>query len=167
MALLTPVHLEVISVQMQDVLKYIGSCAWIKRFYLAGGTALALRLGHRLSIDLDFFSEVDEINQSTRQEIKQALSELQLQVLEDVDGNLLLRVDQLRIGFFGYGYPLLALTDTVTDVPLAALVDIGLMKLDALISRGSRKDFYDLYMVAQHISLPTLLAKGSIKYPYA
>ena len=110
---------------------------------------------------------MDEINQSTRQEIKQSLAEFQLHVLEDVDGNLLLRVEQLRIGFFGYGYPLLAVTDTVTDVPLAALVDIGLMKLDALISRGSRKDFYDLYMVAQHISLPTLLTQGAVKYPYA
>jgi hypothetical protein len=87
--------------------------------------------------------------------------------LEDADGNLLLRLADLRVGFFGYGYPLLASTDSVEGVAVAALVDIGMMKLDALISRGSRKDFYDLYVIAQTIPLPDLLALGRTKYPYA
>jgi len=52
-------------------------------------------------------------------------------------------------------------------VAVAALVDVGMMKLDALISRGSRKDFYDLYVVAQQVSIPDLLSLGRAKYPYA
>jgi len=50
---------------------------------------------------------------------------------------------------------------------VASVVDVGLMKLDALISRGSRKDFYDLYVIARQISIPDLLALGKAKYPYA
>jgi hypothetical protein len=52
-------------------------------------------------------------------------------------------------------------------VALAGLVDIGLMKLDALAGRGSRKDFYDVYVIAQQMALSDLLARGAAKYPHA
>jgi hypothetical protein len=107
------------------------------------------------------------VTRPTRQEILTALAALSPQAIEAVDGNLLLEVSGLHVGFFGYGYALLEPPDSLEQVTLAALVDIGLMKLDALISRGSRKDFYDLYFIAQHISLPTLLQLGQTKYPYA
>ena len=61
---------------------------------------------------------------------------------------------------------LLEPTAEVEGVQVASLVDIGLMKLDALIGRGSRKDFYDVYAVARHIPLADLLEKGKEKYPY-
>lgn len=151
---------------MRFMLEQIGYCAFAARFYLAGGTALALRLGHRQSYDLDFFSETDELTQPSREEIIHTLSPLGIEVLENVDGNLLLRTEELRIGFFGYGYSLVAPADTVVDVALASIVDIGLMKLDALGSRGSRKDFYDLYAISQQVDLANLLALGQVKYPY-
>jgi hypothetical protein len=90
MALLDPVHWEVITPQMRDLLRFIGQQPFAGRFYLAGGTALALRLGHRRSIDLDFFSTTDQVLRDTRQEILRALALLSPQALEDVDGNLLL-----------------------------------------------------------------------------
>jgi hypothetical protein len=167
MAVLDPVHWEVITSQMHDLLRVIGRQPFAARFYLAGGTALALRLGHRRSVDLDFFSATDEVLRKTRQEILSALAPLAPQALEDVDGNLLLRVSDLHLGFFGYGYRLLEPTESVEGVAVAAIVDVGMMKLDALISRGSRKDFCDLYAVAQHIPIPDLLALGRTKYPYA
>jgi len=122
--------------------------------------------GHRRSIDLDFFSATDPIARTTRQEIVSALLPLGLQVLEDVDGNLLTQVSAMHAGFFSYGYPLLAPTSSVEGVALAGILDIGLMKLDALIGRGSRKDFYDLYIIAQHMPLAELLSQGAQKYPY-
>lgn len=152
---------------MRELLRFIGRQPFAERFYLAGGTALALRLGHRISVDLDFFSATDEVTRHTRQEILAALAALSPQALEAVDGNLLLEVSDLHVGFFGYGYPLLEPTDGVEDLAIASLVDVGLMKLDALISRGSRKVFYDLYIIAQQIALPTLLELGGTKYPYA
>ncbi len=167
MALLKPVHWQTITPAMREVLRFMGQQPFAKRFYLAGGTALALRLGHRVSVDLDFFSATDEITRPTRQEILTALTPLSPLTLEEADGNLLLEVSGLHVGFFGYGYNLLEATDHVENVALAAIVDIGLMKLDALISRGSRKDFYDLYFIAQQIPISTLLQLGETKYPYA
>ncbi|HQE93014.1 MAG TPA: nucleotidyl transferase AbiEii/AbiGii toxin family protein [Anaerolineae bacterium] len=167
MAALTPVFWETGTPTMREVLTFIGQCTFAPRFYLAGGTALALRLGHRRSVDLDFFSNTDEIGQQTRREILDTLSPLRPQALEDVEGNLLLEIHNMHVGFFGYSYPLLAPTDSVEGVAIAGIVDIGLMKLDALISRGSRKDFYDLYFILQKVSLNELLILGRTKYPYA
>lgn len=137
MAPLTPVYWQTISPPMHQLLRLLGQASLLRDFYLAGGTALALRLGHRYSIDLDFFSTTNWVERPTRRII----------------------VD--------YGHPLLASTDDVEGVAVASITDIGLMKLDALISRGSRKDFYDLYMIMQTIPLPDLLALGRAKYPYA
>ena len=167
MALLSPVHWEAVTPELRELLCFIGQCAFVERFYLAGGTALALRLGHRQSIDLDFFSNVDTVTRPTRQEILRALVPLGAQALEDTEGNLLLEVRGIHAGFFSYSYKLLEPLERAEGVPLASLVDIGLMKLDALISRGARKDFYDLYWIAQRIPLADLLDLGREKYPYA
>lgn len=166
MASLDPAHWETVTPQMRDMLRFIGQQSFAGRFYLAGGTALALRLGHRRSVDLDFFSATDEVHRATRREILQALAPLDPEALEDVDGNLLLEVSDLHVGFFSYGYLLVESTDNVEGVAVASLVDVGLMKLDALVTRGSRKDFYDVYFVAQQVSIPDLLALARTKYPH-
>ena len=120
---------------------------------------------HRVSIDLDFFSEADELEQASRQEIVAAFGQrFPLEVDEGGLASLLINVRGSYVGFFGYNYPLLAPTYTVAGVKLAGILDIGLMKMDALAGRGSRKDFYDLYFIARQIPLEDLLARGKDKW---
>jgi len=107
MAILESPHWETISPEMRSLLVWIGRQTFAERFYLAGGTALALQMGHRRSENLDFFSESDEIHAHTRDVLIHIFSGRNGQVVENVDGNLLLLVDGLRTGFFSYGYPLL------------------------------------------------------------
>jgi hypothetical protein len=165
MALLSAPHLRTVSLHMQRLLSWLGEQVFLRRFYLAGGTALALQIGHRRSMYLDFFSEVDEVHTQSRQEIISALSGRENQVIESADGNLLLLVDEIRVGFFSYGYSLLEPTLKFNNIRLASLLDLGLMKLDALAGRGSRKDFYDLYLICQQIPLTDLFSAGERKYP--
>jgi hypothetical protein len=165
MALLESPHWETVTPGMHDLLVWIGKQSFARRFYLAGGTALALRMGHRRSLDLDFFSETDEVHARSRQELIQVFSIRNAQIVENVDGNLLLLVDGLHSGFFSYGYPLLEPVQMVENVGLASLLDVGLMKLDAVIGRSSRKDFYDLYIISEQIPLLKLLNAGERKYP--
>jgi hypothetical protein len=165
MAVLKSPHLETVSPELQNLLEQVGRLDFIRRFYLAGGTTLALQLGHRRSVDLDFFSETDEVHERTRREIVAAFSGRAAQVVESVDGNLLLLVDGIHVGFFSYGYPLLDPYLEFKNLRLASLLDLGLMKLDALMGRGSRKDFYDVYVICQQIPLADLLAAGERKYP--
>jgi hypothetical protein len=168
MALLIHPHWEAVPPLLRDLLAEIGRMPFAGRFYLAGGSALALRLGHRVSVDLDFFSDVDEVDDDSRAEIVAAFKQCRTtEVLENVFGNLLMQVEGRHVGFFSYGYPLLEPTAEVLGVRVADLLDIGMMKLDALISRGARKDYYDLYFIAQQVPLEEMLHQGPVKYPYA
>lgn len=167
MAILSPIHWDTVTPLMRQTLRLIGANPLFQQFYLAGGTALALRLGHRRSIDLDFFSFEDRVDLQTRNKALEALETQSPMLLENVDGELLLRIANLHIGFFSYRFPLLEPSDSVEGVALASVVDIGLMRLDALVGRGSRKDFYDLYFIAQQLPLLELLERGQNKYPQA
>ncbi len=167
MAVLTFPHWETITDGMHRLLTWMGQQEFVSHFYLAGDTALALQIGHRRSMDLDFFSATDEVHETTRQNLMHVFSQRQGQVIENVDGNLLILVEGLIVGFFSYGYDLLEPVLKLGHIEVASLMDIGLMKLDALIGRGGRKDFYDLYFISQHISLAGLLRRGEKKYPQA
>jgi hypothetical protein len=163
-SLITP-HWETITQDMKELFLILGRHPFSRRFYLAGGTALSLQIGHRRSVDLDFFSEMDEVDESSRREIIHALNPLSPQVVESVGGNLLMVINGIRVGFFGYGYPLIDEIVLVEKNALASIVDIGLMKCDAVISRGSRKDFYDLFYIAMQFPLAKMLDLGKTKYP--
>lgn len=134
------------------------------RFYLAGGTALSLQLGHRLSVDLDFFSPSEDVP-TVRTHLEHALASFRATLADSSWGNLVYLVKDVRMGFYGYGYPLVAPLVETEDVRLASMEDIALMKLDALLSRAMRKDFYDLYFICQKIPLRRLLDLAPQKYP--
>lgn len=166
MAALSNPHWKVVTQEMRGLIAFLDRQEWIKRFYLAGGTALALQLGHRRSVDLDFFSETDELNVGSREEVIFKLQLTGIQVIENVGGNLLMLANGVRLGFFSYGYPMIQETLSLENLRLASMIDIGLMKCDALITRGSRKDFYDLFYIARQIPLDRLLEYGAVKYAY-
>jgi len=167
MASLIEPRWETVTAVMRELLTSIGQQEFCQRFYLAGGTALALQLGHRRSIDLDFFSETDEVTTATINEIMTALSPLNPVIVERAWGHFLLIIAQVQVGFFAYGYPLLRSPHRIGNLALADPLDIGLMKLDALISRAASKDFFDLYFITRTISLDDLLAYGEQKYRHA
>lgn len=134
------------------------------RFYLAGGTALSLQIGHRFSVDLDFFSPTEDIP-SIRAGLERALQPFQGVLADSSWGNLVYLVNEVRVGFYGYGFPLVAPLVDTEGVRLAGMEDIALMKLDALLSRASRKDFYDLYFILQTLQLSDVFKKAEQKYP--
>ena len=118
-------------------------------FCLAGGTTLALRLGHRLSADLDRFSLSLEEVASLLAGLRGALPRF---VLTSTSPRTLYgTVDDVQISLFGYAYPWLQTPEEPAPglLPIAGLHDIAAMKLAAIASRGSRKDFVDLWFLVQ------------------
>ena len=153
-------HLEVLPPAQQEVLRQLAPFAAREGFHLAGGTALALRLGHRQSIDFDWFR---------RQPIAEPLqlaAELRGAVtaagdVETARGTLHASVAGVKVSFFEYPYPLLLPLQTWEPFgcPLASLEDLASMKVAAVSQRGARKDFIDLYALLQAgLALPELLA---------
>jgi hypothetical protein len=131
-------------------------------FYLAGGTAAALHLGHRISVDLDFFGpEPFDSAQLAAQ-----LSDLGKFRLERLaEDTLLGELRGIRISFFRYRYPLIAEPVSVLGITVASLEDLAAMKLDAISRRGTRRDFIDLYFSAQSgLTLPEALQWYQRKY---
>lgn len=134
--------------------------------YLAGGTALALILGHRESLDFDWFSP-EEFDPDV---LIRRLSQLGKIVVSDVQrGTFHGLLDGVRLTWLYYPNPLLDDFIQAEEMPglkLASLLDIGLMKWTAVSQRGARKDFIDLYMIChnQH-SLDTMAELVPTKYP--
>ena len=108
------------------------------KFYLAGGTTLALQLGHRLSVDLDFFSPTEDIPT-----LRPALEKPRhFQPTGDLArANLVYLARDVRVGFYGYGYELVAPLAESENARLASIEDIALMKLDALLARAAPQGF--------------------------
>jgi Nucleotidyl transferase AbiEii toxin, Type IV TA system len=134
---------------------------WPQPFYLAGGTALALHLGHRQSVDFDFFLP-EEMNTHEIIENLRTLGTFELfhQSHHTLHGLL----EQVRISFFTYQYPLLEELHPYLNLAIADLLDIALMKLEAIAGRGNKKDFIDLYFLLPYFSLTELFAQYPLKY---
>ncbi len=161
-------HWEVVTEEMRRVIEDVARLSFSARFYLAGGTALALQYGHRKSMDLDYFSETDEVNEVAHAELAAALGQRMEAVnLRRGPGFFECELLGVRTGFFSYGYPLLEPVAEVDGLRLCSPQDIGLMKLDALIGRGAKKDFVDLYFIAQHLTLDYLLEQIGRKYAWS
>lgn len=155
-----------ISSDMRVVMNGFSKSGLESHFYLAGGTALALQIGHRASVDLDFFSPDLDIP-TAREALQDSLRDFSPELADSSWGNLVFVASNVRVGFYGYGYPLVAPLSRADNVALASVTDIGLMKLDTLLSRASRKDFHDLYAICQRTSLRHLLDAVPQKYSRA
>jgi predicted nucleotidyltransferase component of viral defense system len=136
-----------------------------EQFYLAGGTALSLQMGHRHSVDLDFFSQTEDIP-ALRPHLEKILAPFDATLADSSWGNLVYLANNTRVGFYGYGYSLVEPLIKDNEVHLASVLDIALMKLDALLSRAARKDFYDLYFICQSIPLRKIFDEAPQKYPF-
>jgi len=97
--------------------------------------------------------------------LEKALASFHPLLADSAWGNLVYLAQNIRVGFYGYGYELIAPLVETPETRLASLEDIALMKLDALLARAARKDFYDLYFICQKIPLRKVLDLAPQKYP--
>ena len=135
-------------------------------FYLAGGTGLALLLGHRDSIDFDFFKEGDFDTDILIENISKQFTSHKLTVTQKEINTVSVLIDEnIQISFFGYHHSLLMPLVKSEYFDIASMVDIGCMKLSAITSRYTEKDYVDLYFILQNVTLPELLENFVKKYP--
>lgn len=129
--------------------------------YLAGGTACALQLGHRISLDFDFFTqkkfEVDKV--------KEQLGTVGNFKLQQTDwGTIIGKMGQTKFSLFYYQYPLINSLKKFNKINIAALEDIAAMKLGATIARARARDYIDIYFLLQKFSLEEMLNFYQKKY---
>jgi predicted nucleotidyltransferase component of viral defense system len=128
-----------------------------------GGTALALHLGHRHSIDLDFFGTIEIDGYQIADELK--FHELDDVVVQNNSRAIkIFYVNKVKVDIVNYRYGWIEPVVEDEGLRLAGLKDIAAMKLAAITNRGTKKDFVDLYFLLQHFSLNQMLNLYSKKY---
>jgi len=159
-------HWEALTDKTLQAFRLVAKLNLIQRFYLAGGTGLALHLGHRFSVDLDFFSqEPDSVGPEERAQLHEALDDPNLTITYDKDTTFVATWQNVGISFFRLQqYPLVRPVFRLENVLVASIEEIGAMKLAAIIDRGTRKDLVDLFFILQRTSLEELFRVAAMKY---
>jgi len=116
-------------------------------FYLAGGTGLALMLAHRKSDDFDFFSKEKFSTEKLLEIIIESFGEDKVILSEIKDDTLIIFLTNIQVAFFQYNYPLLKPLIKKNSLNIASIEDISAMKVIAIIQRGTKKDFIDLWAI--------------------
>ena len=136
---------------------------FLQSFALAGGTNLALRFGHRLSVDLDLFT-----NQAfSEQELFEQLLVSFPNLLKTDEGRntLNLFIDGVKVDLLAHRYPVLKPLLKNEEVRLWSIEDVIAMKLGAVSGRGAKKNFWDIAELLNHFSLPEMVQFFTTKYP--
>ena len=156
-------HLEILNKEQQDIFSKLSFTKNLD-LYLAGGTALALQIGHRTSIDFDFYTAKQFKAGQLVNIFKENLSQYLLKVLRDTDDTFEIQINNVHLSCFYYPYPLLEKLVDFQEIQIASCQDIAAMKILAISQRGKRRDYIDIYYLIQKIGLSTILSLTEQKF---
>ncbi|MDO4224900.1 MAG: nucleotidyl transferase AbiEii/AbiGii toxin family protein [Bergeyella zoohelcum] len=153
---------QTVSPELLELLKSISTTEIFSEYILVGGTALALQIGHRNSIDLDFFynKPIDE------NLFIETLSQFgDIKKIGGSENVLVLSINNIKVDFVNHKYPFIDKPIEINGIKMASKKDISAMKLNAIEGRGTKKDFIDLYFLMNDFSLPEMIDFYRQKYP--
>ena len=131
-------------------------------FILAGGTSLALHLGHRVSVDLDLFSEETFVPDLLAGELRSM--QLNPEVMQLAPGTLSVVIEGVRVSFFHYAPPFVDPPTPYKALAVASILDVAAMKLIAIAQRSARRDFVDLYVILHRMSFSAVAERAVQRY---
>jgi hypothetical protein len=138
---------EAVSKEMWELLQKLMKDKMLKDHILVGGTALALRLGHRLSVDIDLFSTKDFDADLLHMHLKKEYNATDSIVFENT---VMTYIDNIKVDLLAHKYPIIATEETSENIRMISNHDIGAMKLHAIFQSGERlKDFVDIYFLLE------------------
>lgn len=153
-----------VSPEALELLREIQGHAFLKDFYLVVGTALALYYGHRVSVDLDFFTEKEFDTNLLVEALKEKYP---VKILSQAKNSLTIDVRSVKMDFIRHNYPLLNPVQEEEEINIASVEDIAAMKFNITMNRGSKKDFYDIFELLKHFILEELISYHSKKYDFS
>ena len=152
-----------VSTATLELLKDISALSQLNSFALGGGTNVALRLGHRFSADLDFFTNTEFDTQYLFQLISKEFPSSEL--LFEKRQTMLFSITDVKVDFVLYPFPWLKPFETIEDIRLLSLKDIIPMKLQAVSNRNAKKDYWDIAALLDKYSLDEMLKIFITKFP--
>lgn len=153
---------DILSEATYQLIRELQACPELDGFYLVGGTALTLQLGHRNSIDIDLI---------TRKEFDS------FQLMEDLKGKFPIAekyrgkstfigfISDMKVDFIRHDYPILRPLVHEDGITMLSMEDIAAMKLNAIANSAKRlKDFIDIYYLLEHFSIKDMVVFFERKY---
>jgi hypothetical protein len=156
------VHREAVATPAGVLLPRLAPITGLHHLILAGGTGLALHLGHRTSVDLDFFTLEEFLPELLVAELRAA--GMSPTVVQLAPGTLVAFVEGAKVSLFQYPYPFVDRPQLFDGVMIASVLDIAAMKLVAIAQRSARRDFVDLYVILQHTPFRDVAARAVQRY---
>lgn len=146
-----------------ELLRNLQSEVLLSSFNLVGGTSLALRMGHRKSVDLDLFTKDDFDLQELRELL---VNKYNLRVSYEKGKTLKGFINNVKIDLIKYDYPQVCSVETIEGIRFESIPDVIAMKLSAICDNGSRmKDFIDIAFLSSKYSFDDMLRFYSTKFP--
>jgi predicted nucleotidyltransferase component of viral defense system len=156
-------HQNAVTPAALGLLKKISAYSWLNAFGLGGGTNVALRKGHRLSVDLDFFSntafDADELFHLLTHEFPSA------ELLFRKNQTMIFNIDETKVDFVLYPFPWLQPFEQGENIRLLHLQDLIPMKLQAVSNRNAKKDYWDLAILLDEYPLSAMIGFFKSKFP--
>ncbi len=156
-------HTETVTESTLELLRQLQALPELAPFSLVCGTNLALRLGHRISVDIDLFTTgaFDLI------EVKNAIADAFPNAIELSARNqtLLYQINGVKTDLIRHRYPEISEVGNSDGIRFASLPDVIAMKLGAVAGRGAKKDFWDVHALLKHFSVKEMIHFYVLKYP--
>lgn len=156
-------HIQTVETRTLDLIKELTADSQLSNFNLVGGTALALKLGHRISVDIDLFSTTSFSSKELANYLIEKYDATDVRILAN---SIFCFIRDIKTDLLSHQYSLVGDLDVVEGVRMVSLEDIGAMKLNVIHSSGRRlKDFVDIYVLLEKYTLNQLLQFCNKKYP--
>jgi predicted nucleotidyltransferase component of viral defense system len=155
-------HKSTIDASTLELLRQLQQKEYLKGFYLVGGTALALKMGHRKSVDLDLFSN---FSFDTNQLLENLSADFPFKLLFSANNTLKGSINQVQVDILAHRYPLVAEPVIIENISMLSNEDIAAMKLNAISVSGQRvKDFIDIYYLLRTYTVEEMTEFYKKKY---
>lgn len=147
--------------ELLELLKKLMKEKSFSNYFLVGGTALSLQIGHRNSIDIGLFGK-EPIDYDLFVDVLKEFGTTE--VTKNSKNILITQVNNIKVDFVNYNYPLLENSIEIDGIRMVSKKDISAMKLKAIAGRGSKKDFIDLYFLLNEFTLREMMDFYRQKY---
>lgn len=159
-------HFETVEPGTLSILEHLMRVPELQNFCLVGGTALSLKYGHRISVDLDMFGITDDFN---KEDIINSL-EIEFGSTFEYDGGnskwaIFCYIENIKVDIVKYPHSLIQSVEVTNNIRLYSSEDICAMKINAILGRGKKKDFWDLYELLHQFTLSEIIDFHRKKFP--
>lgn len=156
-------HKETVETATLDLIKHLMSDPVFLPFRLVGGTALALMIGHRISVDIDFFSEATFDAKKVALHVRK---NYRTDKPETAANSFSCFINDIKFDCLSHRYPWVGEPVTVEGIRMCSIQDIAAMKVNAIVGNGTRfKDFADIFFILEHLSIQQVIKSFTNKYP--